>query len=87
MTDDLPTPCHPVHLLARSLSSTFKSRWHGTCLSILFTLQTTVLLKRTLFIADSLKQAVGHEAIKLLVNVDEDDYETGRVKLLQNLND
>ena len=23
MTDDLPTPCHPIHLLARSLSSTF----------------------------------------------------------------
>ncbi|KAM9264540.1 death effector domain-containing protein [Morus bassanus] len=27
------------------------------------------------FITDSLKQAVGHEAIKLLVNVDEEDYE------------
>ncbi|XP_066281647.1 death effector domain-containing protein-like [Branchiostoma lanceolatum] len=37
------------------------------------------------FITDSLKQAVGHEAIKLLVNVDEDDYEAGRVKLLMNL--
>uniref|UniRef100_H3ADQ6 Death effector domain-containing protein n=1 Tax=Latimeria chalumnae TaxID=7897 RepID=H3ADQ6_LATCH len=37
------------------------------------------------FITDSLKQAVGHEAIKLLVNVDEDDYEAGRQKLLQNL--
>ncbi len=35
--------------------------------------------------AESLKQAVGHEAIKLLVNVDEDDYERGRVTLLQNL--
>ena len=34
---------------------------------------------------ESLKQAVGHEAIKLLVNVDEDDYEAGRLKLLQNL--
>uniref|UniRef100_A0A2K5CEY4 Death effector domain-containing protein n=1 Tax=Aotus nancymaae TaxID=37293 RepID=A0A2K5CEY4_AOTNA len=32
----------------------------------------------------SLKQAVGHEAIKLLVNVDE-DYELGRRKLLRNL--
>ena len=35
--------------------------------------------------SESLKQAVGHEAIKLLVNVDEDDYEAGRLKLLQNL--
>lgn len=39
------------------------------------------------FITESLKQAVGHEAIKLLVNVDEDDYEAGRLKLLQNLTD
>ncbi|XP_014787580.1 death effector domain-containing protein [Octopus bimaculoides] len=39
------------------------------------------------FITESLKQAVGHEAIKLLVNVDEDDYEAGRLKLLQNLQD
>ncbi|KAK6165205.1 hypothetical protein SNE40_023560 [Patella caerulea] len=37
------------------------------------------------FITDTLKQAVGHEAIKLLVNVDEDDYEAGRLKLLANL--
>ncbi|XP_077990425.1 death effector domain-containing protein-like [Glandiceps talaboti] len=37
------------------------------------------------FITESLKQAVGHEAIKLLVNVDEDDYEAGRIKLLKNL--
>ncbi|XP_076310415.1 death effector domain-containing protein-like [Tachypleus tridentatus] len=37
------------------------------------------------FITDSLKQAVGNEAIKLLVNVDEDDYERGRRILLQNL--
>lgn len=37
------------------------------------------------FITDSLKQAVGHEAIKLLVNVDEEDYELGRQKLLRNL--
>ncbi|XP_067837272.1 death effector domain-containing protein [Heptranchias perlo] len=37
------------------------------------------------FITDSLKQAVGHEAIKLLVNVDEDDYSTGRKRLLRNL--
>ncbi|XP_006823467.1 death effector domain-containing protein-like, partial [Saccoglossus kowalevskii] len=37
------------------------------------------------FITESLKQAVGHEAIKLLVNVDEDDYEAGRMKLLKNL--
>ncbi|NXN67482.1 DEDD protein, partial [Himantopus himantopus] len=37
------------------------------------------------FITDSLKQAVGHEAIKLLVNVDEEDYEVGRQKLLRNL--
>ncbi|KFM08834.1 Death effector domain-containing protein [Aptenodytes forsteri] len=37
------------------------------------------------FIPDSLKQAVGHEAIKLLVNVDEEDYEVGRQKLLRNL--
>ena len=40
-----------------------------------------------LLFSDSLKQAVGHEAIKLLVNVDEDDYESGRFKLLQNLKD
>ncbi|KAJ8404661.1 hypothetical protein AAFF_G00335240 [Aldrovandia affinis] len=37
------------------------------------------------FITDSLKQAVGHEAIKLLVNVDEQDYQAGRRKLLRNL--
>ncbi|TRY99890.1 hypothetical protein DNTS_033997 [Danionella cerebrum] len=37
------------------------------------------------FITDSLKQAVGHEAIKLLVNVDEEDYQAGRRKLLKNL--
>ncbi|XP_067884341.1 death effector domain-containing protein [Heterodontus francisci] len=37
------------------------------------------------FITDSLKQAVGHEAIKLLVNVDEDDYAAGRQRLLSNL--
>ncbi|XP_037540727.1 death effector domain-containing protein [Nematolebias whitei] len=37
------------------------------------------------FITDSLKQAVGHEAIKLLVNVDEEDYLAGRRKLLCNL--
>jgi hypothetical protein len=36
------------------------------------------------FFPDSLKQTVGQEAIQLLVNVDEDDYEVGRVKLLQN---
>ena len=39
------------------------------------------------FLSESLKQAVGHEAIKLLVSVDEDDYEAGRLKLLQNLQD
>ncbi|XP_043936732.1 DNA-binding death effector domain-containing protein 2 isoform X2 [Protopterus annectens] len=37
------------------------------------------------FITDSLKQAVGQEAIKLMVNVDEDDYEEGRKLLLENL--
>ncbi|XP_069115809.1 death effector domain-containing protein-like [Argopecten irradians] len=37
------------------------------------------------FLTESLKQTVGHEAIKLLVNVDEDDYEAGRIKLLQNM--
>ncbi|XP_067831329.1 LOW QUALITY PROTEIN: DNA-binding death effector domain-containing protein 2-like [Heptranchias perlo] len=37
------------------------------------------------FITDSLKQAVGQEAIRLLVNVDEDDYEEGRHVLLQNI--
>jgi len=36
---------------------------------------------------ESLKQAVGHEAIKLLVSVDEDDYESGRLLLLGNLTD
>lgn len=40
-----------------------------------------------IFVTESLKQAVGHEAIKLLVNVDEDDYEAGRQLLLQNLRD
>ncbi|CAH1796290.1 unnamed protein product [Owenia fusiformis] len=39
------------------------------------------------FLTDSLKQAVGHEAIQLLVNVDEDDYVIGRKRLLQNLQD
>ncbi|XP_034293892.1 DNA-binding death effector domain-containing protein 2 [Pantherophis guttatus] len=36
------------------------------------------------FITDSLKEAVGQEAIRLLVNVDEDDYEEGRRLLLEN---
>uniref|UniRef100_H3AF90 Death effector domain containing 2 n=1 Tax=Latimeria chalumnae TaxID=7897 RepID=H3AF90_LATCH len=38
---------------------------------------------RGVFITDSLKQAVGQEAIRLLVNVDEEDYEEGRRLLLQ----
>ncbi|VDI48896.1 Hypothetical predicted protein [Mytilus galloprovincialis] len=38
------------------------------------------------FITDTLKQVVGQEAIKLLVSVDEDDYEAGRLKLLKKLN-
>uniref|UniRef100_A0A8D0BF38 Death effector domain containing 2 n=1 Tax=Salvator merianae TaxID=96440 RepID=A0A8D0BF38_SALMN len=38
------------------------------------------------FITDSLKEAVGQEAIRLLVNVDEDDYEEGRRLLLENVN-
>jgi len=42
---------------------------------------------KTVFITESLKQAVGHEAIKLLVSVDEDDYEAGRLLLLGNLTD
>lgn len=37
------------------------------------------------FITESLKQAVGNEAIKLLVNVDESDYEKGRSILMNNL--
>ncbi|XP_061191575.1 death effector domain-containing protein-like [Saccostrea echinata] len=37
------------------------------------------------FITDSLKEAVGNESIKLLVSVDEDDYEAGRLLLLENL--
>ncbi|XP_029432356.1 DNA-binding death effector domain-containing protein 2 [Rhinatrema bivittatum] len=37
------------------------------------------------FITDSLKEAVGQEAIRLLVNVDEDDYEEGRKLLLENI--
>ncbi|XP_069497050.1 DNA-binding death effector domain-containing protein 2 isoform X1 [Ambystoma mexicanum] len=37
------------------------------------------------FITDSLKQAVGQEAIQLLVSVDEDDYEEGRKVLLENI--
>ena len=36
------------------------------------------------YLVESLKQAVGNEAIKLLVSVDEGDYEKGRLKLLQN---
>nr|XP_020841292.1 death effector domain-containing protein-like [Phascolarctos cinereus] len=36
------------------------------------------------FITDSIKQAVGHETIKLLVNVDEKNYELGRQKLRRN---
>ena len=35
MTDDLPTPCHPLHLLALSHSSTLSSLV-GTRLSVLF---------------------------------------------------
>lgn len=34
---------------------------------------------------DSLKEAVGNESIKLLVSVDEDDYEAGRLLLLENM--
>lgn len=37
------------------------------------------------FITDSLKQAVGQEAIVLLVSVDEEDYEEGRKVLLENI--
>ncbi|KFM80261.1 Death effector domain-containing protein, partial [Stegodyphus mimosarum] len=37
------------------------------------------------FITESLKQAVGNEAIKLLVNVEESDYEKGRSILMKNL--
>ncbi|XP_041471289.1 death effector domain-containing protein-like [Lytechinus variegatus] len=40
---------------------------------------------KDVFITDSLRTAVGDEAIKLLVNVDEDDYRAGRSKLLLNL--
>ncbi|KAF8791966.1 Death effector domain-containing protein like [Argiope bruennichi] len=39
------------------------------------------------FITESLKQAVGNEAIKLLVNVEESDYEKGRALLMKNLRD
>ncbi|GFU12736.1 death effector domain-containing protein [Nephila pilipes] len=39
------------------------------------------------FITESLKQAVGNEAIKLLVNVEESDYEKGRALLLKNLHE
>jgi hypothetical protein len=44
-----------------------------------------ILYSRLFWFSDSLKQVVGHEAIKLLVSVDEDGYEAGRLKLLQNL--
>ncbi|XP_053866390.1 DNA-binding death effector domain-containing protein 2 [Malaclemys terrapin pileata] len=37
------------------------------------------------FLTESLKDAVGQEAIRLLVNVDEDDYEEGRRLLLDSL--
>ena len=46
-----------------------------------------IVLIYVCFVSESLKQAVGYQAIKLLVNVDEDDYERGRLKLLQNLRD
>ncbi len=46
-----------------------------------------LLRKHCCYVAESLKEAVGHEDIKLLVSVDEGDYEKGRVKLLQNLLD
>ena len=45
----------------------------------------TDICLNSLAVAESLKHAVGHEAIKLLINVDEDDYEAGRRILLQNL--
>ncbi|KAG8433840.1 hypothetical protein GDO86_012274 [Hymenochirus boettgeri] len=37
------------------------------------------------FITDSLREAVGQETIQLLVNVDEDDYEEGRLLLMGNV--
>ncbi|KAK3601165.1 hypothetical protein CHS0354_019164 [Potamilus streckersoni] len=42
---------------------------------------------KAVFITDTLRQAVGQEPIKLLVSVDEEDYEAGRLKLLQNMQD
>jgi len=44
-----------------------------------------MIILQLFWFSDSLKQVVGHEAIKLLVSVDEDGYEAGRLKLLQNL--
>lgn len=36
------------------------------------------------FITDSLKRAAGQEGVRLLVSVDQDDYEEGRKLLLSN---
>ncbi|KAG7469290.1 hypothetical protein MATL_G00127280 [Megalops atlanticus] len=36
------------------------------------------------FITDSLKRAAGHEGVRLLVSVDQDDYEEGRRLLLES---
>lgn len=35
--------------------------------------------------SESLNEAVGHEPLRLLVSVDEDDFRKGRLKLLKNL--
>ncbi|XP_060558742.1 death effector domain-containing protein-like [Ruditapes philippinarum] len=42
---------------------------------------------KVVFITESLNEAVGHEALCLLVSVDEEDYRKGRLKLLKNLTD
>ena len=44
-----------------------------------------IIFVSCLSVPETLKQAVGHETIKLMVNVDEDDYESGRLALLKNL--
>ncbi|XP_045209660.2 death effector domain-containing protein-like [Mercenaria mercenaria] len=42
---------------------------------------------KVVFITESLNEAVGHEPLRLLVSVDEEDYRKGRLKLLKNLID
>ncbi|XP_033100253.1 death effector domain-containing protein-like [Anneissia japonica] len=40
---------------------------------------------KSVFISEALKEEIGHNAIRLLVSVDEEDYEKGRNTLMKNL--